>query len=80
MALFMCLTSSFINSTFGCYFCLGVVQSSPTTQAWESGLGVRSQFRTTLFPAKNSNKRNCALTPNPRMGAGSLVNTDPARA
>jgi hypothetical protein len=24
----MCLTSSFINSTFGCYFCFGVVQSN----------------------------------------------------
>ena len=31
----------------------------------KSGFGVRSQFRTTLFPAKNNNKRNCALTPKP---------------
>ena len=42
MALFMCFKSSFINSTFGGYFCLGVVQSNNTS------MGVRLEGQITI--------------------------------
>ena len=45
--------------------CHLAIQDNNLSGERQQGLGVRSQFRTTLFPAKDGKERNWALTPKP---------------
>jgi hypothetical protein len=45
--------------------CHLAIQDNNLSSERQQGLGVRSQFRTTLFPAKDGKERNWALTPKP---------------
>ena len=64
----MCLISSFINSTFGCYFCFWVVQSN--TKSREVRLG--GQITIQDKPVPGDQKQQTKLCSDPQAAVGGV--------